>query len=456
MSLPRYKEYKDSGVEWLGAVPKHWVVVPIKAFGRLKGGAGFPHDEQGIQGQELEFFKVNSLAAADVTGLLQRGEHTISRDTAARLGAFVFPVQSIVFAKVGAALMLGRVREIAKPACIDNNMMGLMVSKSNDVKFVRYAMSLVRFDLISNPGAVPSLNEGQIGNFVLTRPPLAEQTAIATFLDRETAKIHALIAEQEKLIALLAEKRQATISYAVTKGLNPHALMKDSGVAWLGEIPAHWEVVPLMHLTHPARPIMYGIVLPGPNVDGGIPIVKGGDVKEHRLKLELLNRTTADIEAPFARARLRPLDIVYSIRGTIGDAEVVPDELADANITQDVARISPALDIQTRWLLHVMKAKPIFVQLEQRSLGAAVRGINIFELKRARIPVPPASERNSIAKFLDDETLKIDVLKVEAERTIRLLKERRSALIAAAVTGQIDVRGVTSQTAAENLEAIAA
>lgn len=213
-----------------------------------------------------------------------------------------------------------------------------------------------------------------------------------------------------------------------------------------GEMPEHWTVVPLMRLTHPSRPIMYGIVLPGPDVEAGIPIVKGGDVKEHRLKLELLNRTTAEIEAPYARARLKPRDIVYSIRGTIGEAEVVPGELVDANITQDVARISPAPGVKTRWLLHVMKSKPLFVQLEQRSLGAAIRGINIFELKRARVPVPPSCERDEIAVFLDAETAKLDALTTEAKRNISLLQERRSALIAAAVTGQIDVRGVVPQS----------
>jgi type I restriction enzyme S subunit len=143
---------------------------------------------------------------------------------------------------------------------------------------------------------------------------------------------------------------------------------------------------------------------------------------------------------------------VYSIRGSIGDAELVPEELLGANITQDVARISPARHIQNRWLLHVMKSAPVFVQLEQRSLGAAVRGINIFELKRARIPVPPAEERQEIADFLDAETRKLDVLRSGSEHAIALLKERRAALITAAVTGQIDVRGLVNAsetTAAE-------
>lgn len=172
---------------------------------------------------------------------------------------------------------------------------------------------------------------------------------------------------------------------------------------------------------------------------------KRRDVRPHRLKVELLNRTTAEIEAPYARARLRPLDIVYSIRGTIGDAEIVPDDLLDANITQDVARISPASGIQTRWLLYAMKSKPVFVQLEQRSLGAAVRGINIFELKRARVPVPPSVERDAISSFLDVEIGKLDKLNAEAETAIALLKERRSALITAVVSGKIDVRDAVPQ-----------
>ncbi|MGB8841601.1 MAG: hypothetical protein WCC64_11065 [Aliidongia sp.] len=220
------------------------MVVPVKRIGRLKGGAGFPHEEQGNGGEELSFHKVNALAAASVEGILQPSENTVSRETARKLGAYVFPETALIFAKVGAALLLGRVRQLSSPACIDNNMMGLVVEVQDyNFSFVRYAMSLVRFDLIANPGAVPSLNEGQIGNYQLAMPPRPEQSAIVAFLDRETAKIDALVAEQEKLIALLAEKRQAVISHAVTKGLNPAAPMKDSGIEWLGEVPEHWEVI---------------------------------------------------------------------------------------------------------------------------------------------------------------------------------------------------------------------
>jgi type I restriction enzyme S subunit len=135
---------------------------------------------------------------------------------------------------------------------------------------------------------LPILDQNEVD--LLTVPPLIEQEAIAQFLDEETTKIDALVAKKELLIELLQEKRTTLITRAVTKGLDPNVPMKDSGVEWLGEIPAHWEVKRLLHLTPSERPIMYGIVLPGPNVDDGIPIVKGGDVSPDHEIVEMAGK----------------------------------------------------------------------------------------------------------------------------------------------------------------------
>lgn len=209
---------KDSGVEWLGEVPAHWLIKPVKQIGRLKGGAGFPHSEQGFEGEELCFYKVGALGQSAQTGYLTESENTISRETARTLGAFIFPKETLVFAKVGAALFLARVRSLPAEACLDNNMMGLVVDEMKHAPaFVRYAMSLVRFDLIANPGAVPSLNEGQIGNFALVCPPSkAEQEEVAAFLDRATGQLEELFAQAESMISTLRERRAALIAAAVT------------------------------------------------------------------------------------------------------------------------------------------------------------------------------------------------------------------------------------------------
>jgi len=223
--------------------------------------------------------------------------------------------------------------------------------------------------------------------------------------------------------------------------------MKASGVEGLGEIPAHWELKRLWHLTPSGRRIMYGIVLPGPNVEDGVPIVKGGDVSADRLRLDRLNRTTFEIESGYMRSRLRGGDLVYAIRGSIGEVAIVPDELEGANLTQDAARVAYTPATHGPWLLHALKSAAVFAQLEAGALGATIRGVNIRDLKRASIPVPPRVEQESIAKSLERGTARIGALVARVRDAIDRLMELRTALISAAVTGKIDVREQASRIA---------
>jgi type I restriction enzyme S subunit len=283
------------------------------------------------------------------------------------------------------------------------------------------------------------LSNRALSDLVLPAPPPATQLAIAAFLDHETERIDALVAKKQRLIDLLQEKRTALISHAVTKGLDPDVPMTDSGIEWLGELPASWTVSPLMRLVTSLRPIMYGIVLPGPDFPGGIPIVKGGDVSPERMVLESLKRTDPEIEARYVRSRLAGGDLVYAIRGSIGATAVVPDALEGANLTQDTARVAPRPGVDSGWLMHALQSSPVFAQLEARAVGATIRGINIFDLKRAVLPMPPQDEQVAIRQYLDLLTRRLDGLQESILEAIERLREYRSALITAAVTGQIDV-----------------
>ena len=389
MSLPQYPAYQNTGLQWLGDVPAHWQAKRLDHY--------FEERREKVSDKDYAPLSVTKLG---VVPQLDTAAKTDDNDNRKLVLARDFVINSRSDRK-GSAGVADRDGSVSLINTV------LRPLPSVEGRFVHYLLRSVAFQeefYRWGKGIVADLwstNYSEMKNIILPIPPWGEQAVIAAFLDRETAKIDALIAEQEQLIALLKEKRQAVISHAVTKGLDPTAQMKGSGVEWLGDVPAHWRVTPLMHLTQLDRPIMYGIVLPGPNVDEGVPIVKGGDVKSHRLRVELLNKTTYEIEEPYARARLEPGDIVYSIRGTIGEAEIVPNELRGANMTQDAARIAPNAATNNRWLVHAVRSTPVFVQLEQRSLGAAVRGINIFDLKRARIPVPPRSEQNAIADHLE-------------------------------------------------------
>jgi type I restriction enzyme S subunit len=209
-------KFKPSGIEWLGEVPVHWEVKKLGLVGTFKGGAGFPDDYQGETENEIPFLKVGDIVKSDSNGVMRLANHTITRETAKQLRAFIFPCVTVVFAKVGAALLLKRFRTLGQPSCIDNNMMGMTAGKRTLPGFLIYVLPLLDFELIVNPGAVPSINEGQISSQRIALPPLAEQRAIVAHLDERCGKIAQLKAKAERAIALLKERRSALISAAVT------------------------------------------------------------------------------------------------------------------------------------------------------------------------------------------------------------------------------------------------
>ena len=287
----------------------------------------------------------------------------------------------------------------------------------------------------------PAINASTLACFPIPYPEIDEQRAIADFLDRETAKIDGLVERKERLIELLQEKRTSLITRVVTRGLDPNVPMKDSGVEWLGEIPASLgREASLAPGTIRAQDHVRNRPPRAGHVDDGVPIVKGGDVAAARLKLDALSKTTFEVESLHIRSRLTGGDLVYAIRGSIGDVEMVPDELDGANLTQDAARVAYMRTTHGGWLMYALRSQAVFSQLEAGALGATIKGINIRDLKRAVIPVPRKREQEQIASFLDMETARIDTLIAKIRQAIDLLKEFRTALISAAVTGKIDVR----------------
>lgn len=261
-------------------------------------------------------------------------------------------------------------------------------------------------------------------DFPVSVPPLAEQQRISDILDHELANISTLVRKKEAVVALLSERIEALLEQEI------------------GAADGH--PTPVMHLADPTRPIMYGIVLPGEDVDEGVPLIKGGDVYAHRLTPEALARVAYNIERRHSRSRVRPGDLVYGIRGSIGDVAEVPSELGGANMTQDVARISPKNRIDRRWLRYALQAPSTKAQAEERTLGATVKGVNIGALKRFVLPVPDEEEQAGIADRLDAQLGGMEALREKIRVEIGLLRERRVALISAAVSGELDVEGMAA------------
>ncbi len=302
-----------------------------------------------------------------------------------------------------------------------------------------YGHYLLRLNSPGAAGRNKTLNQSALMKEEVWLPPAETQRAIADFLDRKTAAIDALIRKKERLLELLAEQRAALIHRAVTRGLDPDAEMKDSGVEWIGEVPAHWEVRPSRYLVDANRRIMYGIVLPGPHSEGGIPVVKANNCRPERLVPERMKCTTVDIEARYARSRLVAGDVVIAIRGSVGSAAIVPPELEGANLTQDAARLSPSSKLSSRWLWYLTMSPWFTGYLRPRISGSTVKGVNIWDLARVPLPDVPVPEQGQIAAHLDARLAPLErAMTATAESTSRL-REYRQALITAAVTGQLDL-----------------
>ena len=339
MSFPRYPKYKASGVEWLGDVPEGWEVSRIKWLGKTVTG-GTPKTEETAYWLDGDVPWLPSGKVQNNTINKEDADTFITKRALAESAAKLIRPGSALIALTGATC--ANAAYLTFESTANQSVAGIEPNLASNGRYIFFSLLSQREQVLTHKsgGAQGGINQEDVRNIVIVAPPLTEQTAIAEFLDRETGKIDELVAEQRRLIELLKEKRQAVISHAVTKGLNPHAPMKPSGIEWLGDVPEGWTVSALKWLTQPDRPIMYGIVLPGPDVGDGIPILKGGNVKPSRMNLESMARTTPEIEEKFARARLREGDLVYAIRGTIGDCEKVPQEMEGSNITQDVARVA--------------------------------------------------------------------------------------------------------------------
>jgi type I restriction enzyme S subunit len=298
-------------------------------------------------------------------------------------------------------------------------------------RFTYYSALTIPFDYYSTNTALPSMTKGALSSHWIARPPFPEQTQIAAFLDRETGKIDALIAEQRQLVDLLAEKRQAVISHAVTKGLNPNAKMKDSGIEWLGEVPEHWELRATKRLFR-----LVAEPAPDDNDHELLSIYTAIGVRPRKeLEAKGNKATTTDGYWLVQKGDLI-VNKLLAWMGAIGISEY--DGVTSP--AYDILRQRVLLD--PRFYDYLFRCGICFSEFRRWSRGIMDMRLRLYfdELGQLVMPYPPELEQREIVSFLQVELERFDTLTLEANRAIELLQERRSALISAAVTGQIDVR----------------
>ena len=424
MSLPRYPQYKDSKVEWLGRVPHGWDVMRLMRVASVNDDV-LP--ESTSPTFEIEYVDIGSVS---LDRGIERAEKLIFSDAPSRARRLVRDGDVLV----------STVRTYLKAiAPVVNQPENLVVSTGFAVirpmlklcpGYAKYALQTTGFvdEVISRSTGVsyPAINASDLVRISIPVPSLDEQAAIVAFLDLETSKIDALISEQEKLIALLAEKRVATISQAVTRGLDRDSPTKESRAGWLGSVPSHWKVVPLR---------WYSRCNSGDGISS-TDIELAADT-EHKIPAIGGN---GRMGFTFAGNVDQPLLAIGRVGALCGNVHLVQPP---AWISDNALMLTPSHAFCLEFLAYVLRSRNLN-EIASKTAQPLITGTQVAD---QRVPLPPMIEQEAIAEFINYETGKFDALQAQAENAVALFKERRSALISAAATGQIDVRSAVSQAA---------
>ena len=429
----RYPEYKDSGVEWLSEIPAHWGTTRVADQSTLING--YPFD--------------SALFTLDEGMPLVRIRDLHTTDTAVR-----FAGDPVAAARITTGdILIGMdgdfdvARWQGDDALLNQRMCCLRPRQSISGQFMYHCLPfpLRTINDLTHSTTVKHLSSFDVKKVQLPCPPEEEQAVVASFIDHETGKIDALVAKKEQLIELLQEKRTALITRAVTRGLDPNVPMKDSGVDWLNEIPSHWETPSLGHVTVSRCDGPFGSGLKSEHYsDSGIRVIRLQNIGW----ADFINLDAAYLDKAYARRlgdhSVKGVDILIAGLGDdghpVGRACVAPVEIEPAMVKADCFRFR--LDRQRvlpRYAAFQLSATASAVS-GYHATGATRTRMNLTTTARRKIALPPLEEQRAIAIFLGYETAKVDTLVAKVRQAIDHLKEYRTALISAAVTGKIDVR----------------
>jgi type I restriction enzyme S subunit len=440
MKWSRYPQYKDSGIDWLGQIPEHWGSLKICRIGTLRNGL---NKDKSAYGTGTRYVTVNDLYEE---GYIEQEQLKRMEVTFQEYNQYSLQEHDILFARssvkregVGNP---GIIQKIQEETVFSGFVIRLRVNNEKANK--KYIYWLLRSrsirDIVvavSNTVAQTNLSQPNLKSIDICFPSTKEQKKIAAFLDRETSRIDKLIEKKEKQIELLKEKRAALISHAVTKGLDPNVKMKDSDIEWIGEIPEDWDLKRLKYVC-----TINDETLPE-NTDPNFELlyVDIGSVDKYIGITKIENLTFKDAPSR-ARRIVKNGDIIVSTVRTYLRAIASVNSLEDnLVVSTGFAVIRTKDELNKKFASFCLRAGYFVDEVVARSVGVAYPAINSSDLGNIFIAIPAKEEQGAIADFLDRETTRIDKIIEKVQKSIELLKEYRTAIISAAVTGKIDVRG---------------
>lgn len=440
-----YPEYKDSGVEWLDCTPAHWSNAPIKYLA-LDTSSLFL-DGDWIESKDISEEGIRYITTGNVGEgcYKEQGSGFITEKTFSKLNCTEVFEGDVLISRlnnpIGRACL---VPELGYKTVTSVDNVIFRTDKNYNRKYLVHLFSSK--DYFQHTGnlargtTMQRISRGLLGNIRIPLPTFLEQIAIAAFLDYESAKIDNLIEKQQQLIELLKEKRQAVISHAVTKGLNPDVPMKDSGVEWLGEVPEHWDVVPLKYLcsfsgggTPTKDNLAYW-------TNGSVPWVSPKDMKSFWIS-ETQDYVTEKAVNESSTNYVEKDSLLLVVRSGILQRKI-PVAINSVKVTmnQDMKALKFNERMHVQYAVYFISGNNNSLLFEWTKEGATVESIEHEYLANGLIPVPPIDEQILIINNLSEKMKYFQLLEENAASGIRLLQERRTSLISAAVTGKIDVR----------------
>jgi len=426
--MNRYETYKDSGIPWLGEVPEHWEIVPIRYLFQFKNNLRIPLSAE-ERGKIID--KIYPYYGA--SGIIDYVDN------------FIFDEDLILVAEDGANL-LSRSTPLAFIAAGKywvNNHAHILKPLSHIIKFWQYLLQIYDFLPLISGSAQPKLTKDNLASILLPTRPVEEQTAIAHYLDTKLGEIDALIDKQQTLLEKLAEQRTAVITHAVTKGLNHAAAMKNSGVEWVGDVPAHWDVKRLKNSINCSKNGIWGDEEKFDEND--MYCLRVADFNRTNFTISETNLTIRNINSKdYENRKLKKGDLLLEKSGG-GDKQpvgfVVLNTVARKSVCSNfIAQLKLAENMNAQFWVYFhqfLYSLRINVRSIKQSIGIQNLDETLYFNELACYP--PFKEQTAIADYLDQETAKIDRLCDTVNQTIGRLKEYRTALITQAVTGKIKV-----------------
>ncbi|MGP5310712.1 restriction endonuclease subunit S [Vreelandella alkaliphila] len=446
MTFPKYPEYKNSGVEWLGEVPVHWCVSALKRGYDVILGKMLQPEPKKESDQLLPYLRAANIQpkGVDLTDVKKM---------------WFSPSEARQLTLEYGDLLISEGGDVGRPALwssgpgyhIQNSINRVRPKANNSAHFLFYWILAIKqkgyVDVLCNKSTIAHFTAEKVAGVPTPFPPGSEQQAIATFLDYETARIDALVEEQQRLIELLKEKRQAVISHAVTKGLNPNVPMKDSGVKWLGEMPEHWEVKRVKHVVRTFEqgwsPQCENVPVQTADEWG---VLKVGCVNNGVFRSSENKKLPQELQ-PNPELAVRAGDILISRANTrelVGSCAVPTVDVPNLMISDKLFRLRLKKNsAHPRFIAFFMGTAEARNLIELEATGASSSMLNIGQrtVLEMEFPCPPLDEQTKIQEQVINQTWQLLDLAGQAIELKNRLEERRSALISAAVTGKIDVRG---------------